>query len=140
MLAAPMTSGGPTRPPEPPKPSPGIVAAEADLRPNEIQNLADHIGELIRLATTAGVDLRFHLRVELGDGCEIPADVRTRVSKLLESVKSGFTCAKLGTQIFTAENRRTASMTAIWRNDGSGWSCLHARGSARRSKPRVNIR
>jgi hypothetical protein len=91
MLAAPVTSGGPTPPPESPKPSPGIVTAEADMRPNEIQNLADHIGELTRLATTAGVDLRFHLRVELGDGREIPADVRTRVSKLLESVKSGFT-------------------------------------------------
>jgi hypothetical protein len=91
MLAAPVTSGGPTRPPGLLKPSPGILTAEADLRPNETQNLADHIGEFTRLATTAGVDLRFHLRVDLGDGREIPADTLAKVSKLLESVKSDLT-------------------------------------------------
>jgi len=91
QLAVPVISGSPTLPPVPPKPSPGILTAEADLRPNEIQNLADQIGELTRLVTTAGVDLRFHLRIDLGDGRELPADLRPKLSKILESVKNGLT-------------------------------------------------
>jgi hypothetical protein len=48
-------------------PKPGVRVAEADLRPNEIQDLADVIGELTSAAV--GSNLKFHLRIELdGDG------------------------------------------------------------------------
>ena len=43
-----------------PPPKPGVLVAEADLRPNEIQDLADVIGDIVSVA--AGYDLTFHLR------------------------------------------------------------------------------
>lgn len=47
----------------PPPPLPSVLIAEANLRPNEIQDLADARSEL----TTAPIDnnLKFHLRNEL---------------------------------------------------------------------------
>src|SRR5262249_3342514 len=50
-------------PPEPP-PRPGVRVARADLRPNQLQDLADQVGELTRLAV--GFDLKLSLTIELG--------------------------------------------------------------------------
>jgi hypothetical protein len=53
----------PLSPPPPPQP-PGIYVAEADLEVYELQDLADVVGELVE--ATAGYDLAFRIRVELG--------------------------------------------------------------------------
>jgi len=48
--------------PTPPQPSPGVLVAEADLRLNEIQDLADSIATIGQAAV--GFDLKLHLRLE----------------------------------------------------------------------------
>jgi hypothetical protein len=75
-------------PPLPPPPvtprKPGSKVAEAELRPNEIQDLAEIIGELVGAAV--GYELTFHLRVELSGEISLPDDVVDRVNQLLEEV------------------------------------------------------
>ena len=46
---------------ETPKAQSGTLFTEADLQPNEIQDLADQIGEIKKIAV--GLDVRFHLLV-----------------------------------------------------------------------------
>ncbi|MCR4442858.1 MAG: DUF499 domain-containing protein [Peptococcaceae bacterium] len=70
--------------PPPPPPKPGVKVAEAELRPNEIQDLADVIGELV--AATVGLELTFKLRVELAGTPELPDEVVARVNELLAGV------------------------------------------------------
>ena len=73
-------------PPTPPPPPEGVYVAEADLRPNEIQNLADSLGDLGSAA--AGHDIKYHLRIEVGGN---PSEVVvTKLNRLLEKLKKGF--------------------------------------------------
>jgi len=69
-------------PVQPPKPS--VRVAEADLRPNEIQDLADVIGELT--AAAAGNDLKFHLRIELGGEIPPQNEIPEKLNKILKDV------------------------------------------------------
>jgi hypothetical protein len=69
----------PPAPVQPPKP--GVRVAEADLRPNEIQDLADVIGELT--AAAAGTELKFHLRIELGGAAPASDEVVKKVNAVL---------------------------------------------------------
>jgi hypothetical protein len=71
-------------PPPPLPPRPGIRIAEADLRPNELQDLADVVGKLVEAA--AGHDLRFRLRIEVGGGEAPMDDVVKAINKMLEDV------------------------------------------------------
>lgn len=72
------------RPPEPPRPT-GVFIAEAELTTGQIQDLADQIGEVVRAA--AGHDLRFRVRVQVGDGAKpIPKDVVAELSGLLTQI------------------------------------------------------
>jgi hypothetical protein len=71
-------------PPPPPPPPRGAFVAEADLRPNQIQDLAEVVGDLTRAA--AGHDLEFHLRIELG-GEEPPPDKTVEeMNKILKPI------------------------------------------------------
>ena len=65
-------------------PKPGVRVAEADLRPNEIQDLADVIGELT--AAAAGNDLKFHLRIELGGEIPPQNEIPEKLNKILKDV------------------------------------------------------
>jgi hypothetical protein len=69
----------PPAPVQPPKP--GVRVAEADLRPNEIQDLADVIGELT--AAAAGTELKFYLRIEIGGAMPASDDVVKKVNAVL---------------------------------------------------------
>lgn len=53
----------PPPPPPPPPPKPGVLVARAELRSNQIQDLADQISDITLAA--AGQDIRFTLQVEL---------------------------------------------------------------------------
>jgi hypothetical protein len=65
----------------------GFVA-EADLRPSEIQDLADHLAELRQTAGAA--DLKFHFRLELDSRDSSPAqDVVNKLNELLAKVSKG---------------------------------------------------
>ena len=72
-------------PPTPtPLPKPGVFIAEADLRPNEIQDLADVMGELT--AAAAGNDLKFHLKIELGGKIPAADDVLKKLNHILQGI------------------------------------------------------
>lgn len=78
-------------PPGPPVPLPpglGVRVAEAELRPNEIQDLADVVGDLV--AAAVGYDLTFRLRLEMGGDSEVPDEVVTKMNKILEDVSEEF--------------------------------------------------
>jgi hypothetical protein len=60
--------------------------AAAELRPSEIQDLADVIGEL--LSAAVGYDLGFYLRVELKGNAQVPASVVERVNQILAGVNA----------------------------------------------------
>jgi hypothetical protein len=59
---------------------------EADLRPNEIQDLGDAMGDLLQAAD--GHELQFHLRVTLAG--KPPEAVVHSTSAVLRAVKEGF--------------------------------------------------
>jgi len=77
----------PPPPPPPPPPKPGVKVAEAELRPNEIQDLADVIGELV--AAAVGLELTFQLRVELAGAPKLPDAVVDKINQLLAGVTEG---------------------------------------------------
>lgn len=64
----------------------GVLVAEADLRPGQIQDLADQVAEITKAA--AGLDLKFHLRIELGGPSRPSNDVIARMSQLLQEISS----------------------------------------------------
>ncbi|CEP69107.1 Protein of unknown function DUF499 [Moorella glycerini] len=69
-------------PPLPPKP--GFKVARAELRPHQIQDLAEVIGELVN--TTVGYNLVFKLQVELGGVGTLPDEVVQKVNELLGAI------------------------------------------------------
>jgi hypothetical protein len=71
-------------PPPPPPPPPGVLVAEDYLRPSQIQDLAEVVGDITRAA--AGHDLRFKLRVELGGETATPRQVVQEVNKSLSTI------------------------------------------------------
>ena len=62
----------------------GARTGAADLEPNELQNLMEVLPDVIMAA--AGVPVRFHFRVTLGDGGDVPPESATSVNELLERV------------------------------------------------------
>ena len=76
----------PARRPEPPQPTPGVLVAEADLRLNEIQDLADSIANIGQAAV--GLDLKFHFRLELSGATRPSNDVVTKINLLLQEVSA----------------------------------------------------
>ncbi|MFN8779367.1 MAG: hypothetical protein ACK5ZI_08330, partial [bacterium] len=82
-----IASGGPEPKPEPQRPpvSPNTRFGESELKPDQIQDLADAMPELRRV--TAGYDLKFQLRVEVAGKKGAPdPKVVDAVNKLLENV------------------------------------------------------
>jgi hypothetical protein len=58
--------------------------AEADVQPHEIQELSELLGDLKKAA--ADHELRFHLRIELGDAKKAADDVVDRLQALLAKI------------------------------------------------------
>jgi hypothetical protein len=86
-----MPSGGPPKPKPKPVVRPGVFAAEAELEPNQIQDLGDLIPELLKLKAKANLNMKFHLRFEAGNEAQPPDQgVIDQINKLLEGVQEGF--------------------------------------------------
>lgn len=62
----------------------GARTGGADLEPNELQDLMDALPDVITAA--AGVPMRFHFRVTLGGGGDVPPESATSVNELLERI------------------------------------------------------
>ncbi len=76
----------PPGPPAPLPPKPGVLVAEAELATSEIQDLAEVIGNIRSAA--AGHELKFRLRIELGDSGVPPDEVVKKVNELLKGVSA----------------------------------------------------
>lgn len=72
--------------------APGTLAAEAELRPDEIQNLAEVMGNLLKAA--AGLKLTFRLRVELSGDGDVSQEVVEKVNGLLAEASDGIQLRK----------------------------------------------
>jgi hypothetical protein len=70
-------------PPQPVR-KPGVLIAEAALRPNEIQDLADQIADITK--ATVGLDLKFHLRIELGSASRPSDEVIFKINRILQAI------------------------------------------------------
>jgi hypothetical protein len=68
-----------------------VAIAAADFEPSEIQDLSDHMARLLEIRAKANVPIRFHVRVELGDGAK-PLDKKllAEFNQELASLKDGF--------------------------------------------------
>lgn len=79
----------PVEPPVPPPPpvAPGTLVAQAELRPDEIQNMAESMGDLLKAA--AGLKLKFSLRIELSGDGEIGNETAGKVNDVLAEVADG---------------------------------------------------
>lgn len=69
----------------------GVLVAQSELQPGEIQDLGDIIPQLLEIKNKADVPLKFHVRIELGDGTDPPnPEAAAQVNTLLEDMKEGF--------------------------------------------------
>ncbi len=65
-----------------------VLEADAELSPDQIQDLGDVMSKLLEVKAKANTPLRFHVRIEMGDGKTKPsAEVAKEVNKLLKGVK-----------------------------------------------------
>ena len=72
-------------------PPPTIRVAEAEFEPSQIQDLGDVIPALLDLKAKCKVAMKFHVRLELGDGKTKPSDeVVSQVNTALEDLDEGF--------------------------------------------------
>jgi len=70
--------------PTPPQLAPGMLVAEAELRLNELQDLADSIAYIRQAAV--GFELKFRLRLELSGASRPPNDVVAKINLLLQDI------------------------------------------------------
>ncbi len=80
---------GKPEPPPPPPPAfqPGIRAGEAELKPNEVQDLAEVVGDL--KAASVGLSLKLSFRVELSGDPPPSEATLTKVNSILSKVSKG---------------------------------------------------
>jgi len=69
-------------------PSPKVLMASAELEPSEIQELGDIVPKLLKLKAKTNAPIRFHVRVEMGDGKTLPsAEAAKEANAILKGVK-----------------------------------------------------
>ena len=72
----------------PPPPPPNVLIAEAELKPNEIQDFAEQLPDIRK--ATGNLDLKLHLRLELDGREKSPAkDMVAKLNDLLTKVSKG---------------------------------------------------
>ena len=65
--------------------------AAGDFDPPGIQDLADLVPKLLEAKAKSNVAMKFHVRLELGDGSTPPSDAIVKdVNTILESLGDGF--------------------------------------------------
>jgi hypothetical protein len=72
-------------------PPPNVRVAEADFEPSQLQDLGDAVPRLLDIKARTNVALRFHVRLEIGDGATAPdAKVVEEVNRALEGLGDAF--------------------------------------------------
>ena len=68
-----------------------IRSAEAEFEPSQLQDLGDAVPRLLDIKAKTNVSLRFHVRLEIGDGSTVvDQSIIAEINKALESVASTF--------------------------------------------------
>ena len=76
------------------QPQPKVRVAAADFEPSQIQDLGDLIPALLEIKAKGKVAMKFHVRLELGDGKTKPSDaVVAEVNAALKDLDDGFRIA-----------------------------------------------
>jgi hypothetical protein len=70
--------------------SPDVLVAEAELRPNEIQDFAEQLAEVRKAAGSLEVKLRLRLELD-GRGKSPPQDIVAKLNDLLAKVSKALT-------------------------------------------------
>jgi hypothetical protein len=84
-----LPSTPPSGPDKPFELRPDVLVAEAELRPNEIQDFAEQLAELRKAA--GNLDLKLRLRLELDGRGKAPAqDIVAKLNDLLAKVSKVF--------------------------------------------------
>ena len=64
-----------------------VLSADAELQPSQIQDLGDIVSKLLDIKAKYDAPLRFHVRIEMGDGKNIPsAQAAAEANALLRNV------------------------------------------------------
>jgi hypothetical protein len=70
---------------------PNIRAAAADFEPSQIQDLGELIPELLKVKAKSNIPMKFHVRLEIGDGdTPLSEDVVKKINDLLQELDSSF--------------------------------------------------
>ena len=70
---------------------PKILTASADLEPSQLQELGDVVPKLLEIKTKQNVSMRFHVRIEIGDGHSLPSDdIKKKINTILKNIKDDF--------------------------------------------------
>ena len=70
---------------------PKMLVASAEFEPSEIQDLADLVPQLLEFKAKAQVPLRFHVRLDVGDGTNRPSpQAAADLNEILRMVKDDF--------------------------------------------------
>ena len=68
-----------------------VLVASSDLGPSEVQDLGDIVPELLKIKAKVNAPIRFHVRIELGDGKTLPSqDAANELNEILKKVKEDF--------------------------------------------------
>jgi hypothetical protein len=71
-------------------PQPAMLVVSAELEPSEIQELGDIVPKLLEIKARTNTPIRFHVRIEMGDGKALPSsEVADEANSLLRGVKEG---------------------------------------------------
>lgn len=69
----------------------GVRAVEAEFEPSQLQDLGDAVPRLLDIKAKSNVSLRFHVRLEIGDGVTaVDPSIIADINKALESVAGSF--------------------------------------------------
>jgi hypothetical protein len=63
------------------------------MRPSEIQDLADHLGDIQKAAV--GLELKFRIRVEVGGKNKPTPEMVNTINEKLKEVAGGWCCNRL---------------------------------------------
>ncbi|MGA2959988.1 MAG: hypothetical protein ABSF48_30280 [Thermodesulfobacteriota bacterium] len=68
-----------------------VLIASSELGPSEIQDLGDVVPDLLKIKAKANAPIRFHVRIELGDGKTLPSgEAANELNEVLKKVKEDF--------------------------------------------------
>jgi hypothetical protein len=68
-----------------------VLIANSELDPSEVQDLGDIIPDLLKIKAKANTPIRFHVRIELGDGKTLPPqEAANQLNEILKKVKKEF--------------------------------------------------